>query len=308
MKRDYHHLPVMVAEVLQELRVRPGGRYVDATMGEGGHTEAILTACQPNGEVLGIDLDSSTGEIAKERLATYGEAFRPVAGSYSKIGEICAQEKFLPVHGILFDLGVSSRHLAQPDRGFSFQREGLLDMRFDQNQTLSAADVVNTWSQQELAETLKEYGQEPKSRRIAKAIVDNRPIRTTMELAKVIKEPVKGYGGRINPATKTFQALRIIVNRELENLKEALAQVVDILVLGGRLAIITYHSLEARIVKDFFRLEFRGCICPPEAPECVCGHRPTMKKVTRRAVSPSAEEVKSNPRSRSAKLRVGERI
>lgn len=298
----------MVAEVLEALQVRPGGRYVDATMGEGGHAEAILTACQPAGEILGVDLDSSAVEIAKERLETYREVFRPVVGSYSMIGETCTREKFIPVHGILFDLGVSSRHLDRPDRGFSFQLEGPLDMRFEQGQALSAADLVNTWPEKELERAIKEYGQEHKSRRITRAIVDNRPIRTTMELAKVIKQTVKGYGGHIHPATRTFQALRIAVNGELENLKEALAQVVNILVLGGRLAIITYHSLEARVVKEFFRLESRWCICPAGIPECVCGHKPTMKQVTKKAISPSTEELKSNPRSRSAKLRVGERI
>jgi 16S rRNA (cytosine1402-N4)-methyltransferase len=181
-------------------------------------------------------------------------------------------------------------------------------MRFGLDQSLSAADVVNTWSEEELARDLRAYGQEPRSRQIARAIVASRPIRTTLELVGVVQRVARGTRGKIHPATRTFQALRIRVNQELENLKAALAQTIDLLASGGRLAVISYHSLEARIVKEFFRRESLGCICPPGTPVCVCSHTPTMMRVTKRALATSAAEVKANPRSRSARLRVGERI
>ncbi|MEE9198632.1 MAG: 16S rRNA (cytosine(1402)-N(4))-methyltransferase RsmH [Dehalococcoidia bacterium] len=308
MGQDYCHIPVMVAEVLEGLQVRPGGRYVDATVGEGGHAQAILAACQPGGEVLGIDADASAIEVAGERLKDYGRAYRGVVGNFVHIGEICHGAGFRPVHGVLFDLGLSSRQLSDGSRGFSFQRDGPLDMRFGLDQSLSATDVVNTWSQEELARDLRAYGQEPRSRQIAQAIVASRPIRTTLELAGVIQRVARGTRGKIHPATRTFQALRIRVNQELENLKAALAQTIDLLASGGRLAVISYHSLEARIVKEFFRRESLGCICPPGTPVCVCSHTPTMMRVTKRALATSAAEVKANPRSRSARLRVGERI
>ena len=309
MGQDYIHIPVMVAEVLEYLQVRPGGRYVDATVGEGGHAEAILAASKAGGEVLGLDADSSAVEVAAGRLRGYGEAFHPVVENFADIGEICQSKDFRPVQGILFDLGVSSRQLRDGSRGFSFQRDGPLDMRFDSDQPLSAADVVNTWPEEELARSLRMYGQDPRSRRIARTIVASRPIRTTLELAGTVERVARGGArGRTHPATRAFQALRIIVNRELENLEAALTQTIDLLASGGRLVVITYHSLEARIVKEFLRRESRSCVCPPGTPICVCDHVPTMKLVTKRGIATSAAEVEANPRSRSARLRVGERI
>ncbi|MFQ5872883.1 MAG: 16S rRNA (cytosine(1402)-N(4))-methyltransferase RsmH [Dehalococcoidia bacterium] len=308
MDQVYRHVPVLVAEVLEGLQVRPGGRYVDATVGEGGHAQAILAASQPGGEVLGIDTDSSAIEVASKRLKPYGDAFHPVVGNFSGVWDICSRMGFLPFRGILFDLGVSSRQLDDGSRGFSFQRDGPVDMRFDLDQQLSAADVVNDWSEEDLARAFKDYGQERKSRQIARAIVASRPIRSTRELARLVERMARGVRGRIHPATKTFQALRVLVNRELENLERALAQVVGLLVSGGRLAVITYHSLEARIVKEFLRRESMDCICPPGIPVCVCGHTATIVTITKRAIAPRPAEVKANPRSRSARLRVGQRI
>ena len=240
MGQDYCHVPVMVAEVLNGLQVRPGGRYVDATVGEGGHAQAILAACQPGGEVLGIDAYSAAVEIAGERLKDYGETFHPVVGNFVGIDKVCLRAGFHPVQGILFDLGVSSRQLGDGSLGFSFQRDGPLDMRFNQDQNLSASDVVNNWPEDELAQGLKNYAQEPRSRQIARAIVANRPIGTTLELAGVVKQVARGVGRRIHPATRTFQAIRILVNQELDNLKRALAQIIGLLASRGRLVVISY--------------------------------------------------------------------
>ena len=308
MGNGYHHTPVMVREVLEGLLVKPGGRYIDATVGEGGHAEAILKACQPGGRVLGIDADASSIHSGRGRLKSYGDSFLTAVGNYAQIRTICGQADFHPVQGVLFDLGISSSQLDDGARGFSFQREGPLDMRFDPSQELTADDIVNTWSEVDLARGIWSYGEEPRSRQIARAVVAARPINTTLDLARLITEVARGARRRIHPATKTFQALRIMVNQELENLKAGLGQVTEVLASGGRLAVITYHSLEAVIVKAFLRQEFRGCICPPEALICTCGRSPTMRQVSRKAIAPSQEEITANPRSRSARLRIGERI
>ncbi|MEE9247301.1 MAG: 16S rRNA (cytosine(1402)-N(4))-methyltransferase RsmH [Dehalococcoidia bacterium] len=308
MGQGYHHTPVMVREVLEGLLVRPGGRYIDATVGEGGHAEAMLKACQPGGRVLGIDADASSIHSGRGRLKGYGDSFLTAVGNFAQIGAICGRAGFHPVQGVLFDLGISSRQLADGARGFSFQREGPLDMRFDLSQELTADHIVNTWSETDLARGIWSYGEEPKSRRIARALVAGRPIKTTLDLAGLVSEVHRGARRKIHPATRTFQALRIMVNRELESLKAGLGQVIEILASGGRLAVITYHSLEAAIVKAFLRQEVRGCICPPEAPICSCGRSPTMRQVSRKAIAPGQEEIAANPRSRSARLRIGERI
>ncbi len=308
MQKSFSQVPVMVSAVLEGLDVKPGGRYVDSTLGEGGHSEAILRAVQPDGRVLGIDADSSVVEVAKGRLQQFGQSFRAVAGNHSRIEEICSNEDFLPVEGVLFDLGVSSFQLDRALRGFSFQRKGPLDMRFDTEQALTADDVVNTWPEQDLARSLKEYGEEPRSRRIARAIVSARPISSTVELSKIVQREIPGAGRRTHPATRTFQALRIVVNRELDKIAKALDQVADLLMTGGRLAVITYHSLEARIVKDYLRRESKDCICAPEQPVCTCDHKATMVTITKKAIGPDASEIEANPRCRSAKLRVGQRI
>ena len=298
----------MVSEVLEGLEVKSGERYVDSTLGEGGHSDAILRAIQPDGQVLGIDADSSAVEVARDRLQRFGPSFRAVAGNFSRIKDLCCNEGFLPVKGVLFDLGISSFQLGRARRGFSFQLKGPLDMRFDTEQDLTADDVVNMWPERDLARSLEEYGQEPRSRRIARAIVSARPVASTLELSKIVQGEVRGAGRRIHPATRTFQALRIVVNRELDKISKALDQVADLLMSGGRLAVITYHSLEARIVKDYLRRESKDCICPPQQPVCTCDHKATMVTITKKSIGPDEAEIEANPRCRSARLRVGERI
>ncbi|MBI2909085.1 MAG: 16S rRNA (cytosine(1402)-N(4))-methyltransferase RsmH [Chloroflexi bacterium] len=302
------HTPVLLDEVLAALRPRPGGWYVDCTLGGGGHAAAILEASTPGGKLLGIDADPEAVRIAQDRLHPFGEAAIIVNDNFEHLEEICAQHNFKPVDGILFDLGVSSFQLAESGRGFSIRHDGPLDMRFSPQHTLTAADVVNDFSEPRLAEILWKYGEEPKSRRIARAIVQSRPLATTGQLAKVIEKAVFGARGRIHPATRAFQAIRIVVNRELECLERALKQAIGLLRREGRLAVISFHSLEDRLVKQFMALESAGCLCPPEVVRCVCGHTPSLGLVTRKVIKPSAAEVAANPRSRSARMRVAERL
>ena len=305
---DYIHKPVMTAEVLEGLMVRPGGAYIDATMGEGGHCAAILERCQPGDRVLGIDADPSVAPIAGERLSGFGAAFQARAGNYADMETLAAEAGLSEAHGVLFDLGFSSRQIDSPERGFSFQADGPLDMRFDPAQTLTAEEIVNSWPEADLAQTIRELGEEPRARRIAAAIVQSRPVRSTGALATIISRASGGGRRKIHPATRTFQALRIRVNRELDNLQRGLEGAVNLLAAGGRLVVITYHSLEAALVKSFMRREGGGCTCPPEQPECTCGRVRRMKRVTRKAIAPSADEIQDNPRARSARLRVGERV
>jgi len=302
------HIPVMVEEVLGALAVVPGGRYVDCTVGTGGHAEAVMEAASPGGLLLGLDVDGEALAVARKRLESFGEDVRLVEANYRDLLAVCRAYNFVPVHGVLFDLGLSSFQLAHPERGFSFQAEGPLDMRFDQSQELTAYDLVNKLPERELADIIWRYGEEPHARRIARAIVRARPLETTVELAEVVARAVGTAGGRIHPATRTFQALRIAVNHELENLEVALYQAVQVLGRGGRLVVISYHSLEDRLVKQFLAREARDCICPPGTPVCQCGHRATLRPVVRGPLRPSPEEVQRNPRARSARLRVAERI
>ncbi len=302
------HVPVMVEEVVEGLAVVPGGRYVDCTVGTGGHAEAIMEAASPGGLLLGLDVDGEALAVARKRLERFGEDIRLVEANYRDLLRVCRSYNFVPVHGVLFDLGLSSFQLAHPQRGFSFQVEGPLDMRFDPSQELTAYDLVNGLPEGELADIIWRYGEEPQARRIARAIVRARPVHTTVELAEVVARAVGTAGGRIHPATRTFQALRIAVNQELENLEVALFQAVQVLGKGGRLVVISYHSLEDRTVKQFLAREARDCICPPETPVCQCGHRATLRPVMRGPLRPSPEEVQRNPRARSARLRVAEKI
>ncbi|GBD14289.1 Ribosomal RNA small subunit methyltransferase H [bacterium HR25] len=302
------HTPVMVEEVLHYLDVLPGGRYVDCTVGTGGHAEAVLEMASPGGLLLGLDVDAQALALARKRLERFWPDVRLVEANYRDLAAVCREYSFIPVHGVLFDLGLSSLQLAQAERGFSFQREGPLDMRFDQEQELTAFDIVNHCSEVELARIIWQYGEERQSRRIARAIVRARPIHTTRELAEVVSRAVRAPGHRLHPATRTFQALRIAVNRELENLEMALAQAVQVLGRGGRLVVISYHSLEDRIVKQFLQRESQDCICPPDLPKCLCGHRATLRPLTRSPVRPSDDEVRRNPRSRSALLRAAEKL
>ena len=302
------HIPVMLREVIENLAIQAGGRYVDCTLGEGGHTQAILESSTPGGQVLGIDTDPEAIKSAGERLSNFAKSVLLVNDNFANLRDVCIRYDFLPVHGILFDLGLSSQQLDEGGRGFSFQYDSPLDMRFNPGQKVTAADVVNKYSETKLAEILRTFGEEINSRQIAKRIVQQRPITTTADLAAVVEEAVGGRHGKIHPATRTFQALRIAVNSEMENLESALNQAVSLLGFGGRLVVISYHSLEDRIVKHFMQQESRDCICPPEAMKCTCGHKASLRIITRKIVTPSLTEMELNPRSRSAKLRAAERI
>jgi len=290
---------------LENLAIRPGGVYLDGTVGMGGHAAAILKASSPDGRLLAMDRDPSALCISAKRLILYGERVTLVHDSFAHMDEVAARQGYDWFDGILLDLGVSSRQLADAERGFSFQHDGPLDMRLDPTEDVTAAMLVNELSQEELADIIYRYGEERESRRIARALVAARPILTTAELASVVSRIVRSRGGGIHPATRTFQALRIAVNKELEALATVLPAAVALLRPGGRLAVIAFHSLEDRIVKQFFQRESRDCLCPPEIPVCGCGHRATMDVITRKPIRPTATEVDENPRSRSARLRVG---
>ncbi len=303
------HKPVMVLEVLASLGVDPEGVYVDCTVGEGGHAEAILEAASPAPRVLGLDLDSAALVTARRRLERFGDRATLVHGSYASLGSTAMELGLGPISGVLMDLGLSSLQLGSDERGFSFARTGRLDMRFDAKQGLTVDTVVNTWSEQELADAIYRLGEEPASRRIARAIVRARPVKSSTELAKVVAGAAgRTRRGKVHPATRTFQAVRMAVNGELDNLQAGLTEAVEALRGGGRLVVISYHSLEDRLVKGFLRTEASQCICPPETPVCICGHEPTIKLVKRRAIKPGKEEIESNPRARSARLRVAEKL
>jgi len=304
---EFVHIPVLLDQVIDALQVQPGGRYIDCTVGEGGHAYAILERSSPGGQLLGIDADPQAIAAAGVRLDPYGRAAILINNNFNNLGDICSRLGFHPVHGILFDLGLSSLQLSSRGRGFSFQFDAPLDMRFDPSQEITAATIVNTIPEHELARTIESYGEERESRQIARAIVGNRPLNTTLELAAVVQRAV-GARRKIHPATRTFQALRIAVNQELEALKAALEQSVDLLGFRGRLIVISYHSLDDRLVKKYLRRESRDCICPPLTPMCVCGHKATIRLIDSKAVIPSTAEIEANPRSRSARMRVAERL
>jgi 16S rRNA (cytosine1402-N4)-methyltransferase len=305
---ENNHVPVLLDEVVTGMQVEPGGRYIDATVGGGGHAAEILAASAPDGMLLGLDRDPAALKVANDRLTAYGGRFELVHTSFAHLGEVAQAHDFAPVGGVLFDLGLSSLQLADAKRGFSFTVDGPLDMRFDPTSGgPTAADLVNNLSAEALADILYEYGEETQSRRIARAIVEARPIHTTRELVEVIERAVGRRRGRLHPATLTFQALRIAVNEELKALKVALPQAVELLEAGGRLAVIAFHSLEDRIVKRFVRRESKDCICPPELPICTCDHEASLNVITRKPIRPTEEEVAANPRSRSARLRIAER-
>ena len=289
-----YHIPVLVQEVLSALQVKPGGSYVDCTVGEGGHASAILEAASPGGRLLGIDMDLQALKTAERVLWSYRDSSVLVNENFRDLEQVAERHGFTPVDGILFDLGLSSLQLQGGGRGFSFRTEEPLDMRFDNRQELTAWDVVNEYSSEELARVLSTYGEERRSNRIAKAIVYSRPIDTSLRLAQVVQRATRRPLGRIHPATRTFQAIRIEVNRELDNLESVLGQAVSLLKAGGKLVVISYHSLEDRIVKLFLRYADRKAR--------------TLHRDNIRIIPPSKEEVRTNPRSRSARLRVAERI
>jgi len=302
------HEPVMLEECISALQVQRGGRYIDCTVGGGGHAAAILEESSPGGRLIGIDADPHAIRVARGKLKPYGKDAILVNENFKYLENICTRHGFSPVNGVLFDLGMSSLQLEGAGRGFSFRQDSPLDMRFSDRQDLTAADIVNTYPEVELAQLLHRYGEEQRNRQIARCIVERRPLETTQELARVVEQAVGGTRGRIHPATKTFQALRIAVNHELENLELALEQAVNLLGNGGRIVVISFHSLEDRLVKGFFRREAQWCICPPGMPACICGHTPRLKVLSKKVFRPSPVEVQTNPRSRSARMRVAEYI
>jgi 16S rRNA (cytosine1402-N4)-methyltransferase len=302
----------MPGETLAALQPRPGGRYLDGTLGGAGHTRLLLDASALDGRVLAIDADPLALERARDLLpdAIASDRLLLRHGNFAQMGPLATVADFAPVDGILLDLGLSSDQLADRARGFSFVHDAPLDMRFDTSRGVSAADLVNTLPESELADILWRYGEERRSRAIARRIGAARqrqPITRTSDLARLVAAVVHGRPGGIHPATRTFQALRIAVNDELASLEAALPAAIDLLRPGGRLAVISFHSLEDRIVKQTFQREERGCVCPPELPECVCGREPRLRIVTRHPLTASEAEVAANPRSRSAKLRVAEK-
>lgn len=301
------HKPVLYQEVLQWLCPQPGGRYIDATVGLGGHAKGILEASAPDGRLLGIDADAEALAYAAEALAPFGERVILVQGRHRDLTSLAKVHGFEMVQGILFDLGVSSFQLEDAARGFSFMRPGPLDMRFGEDGTLTADEIVNTWPEEALGRIIALYGEERFARRVARAICAHRPIRTTTELAEVVARAIPTRQ-EIHPATRTFQALRIAVNDELGSLEAALPQALALLAPGGRLVVIAFHSLEDRLVKQFMGREARDCLCPPGLPTCVCGHRATLKILTRKPIRPTEAEIAANPRSRSARLRAAERL
>jgi 16S rRNA (cytosine1402-N4)-methyltransferase len=300
------HIPVLLQPILDELL--PAERVIDGTLGAGGHSAAFLEAGA--GEVLGLDVDPMALEIARATLAPYGERAHTAHASYLQMADEARRIGWDSADAILLDLGVSSMQLDTPERGFAFRNEGPLDMRFDPGGSRpTAADLVNYWDESELADLFYKYGEEPQGRRLARVIVKARPYQTTRDLAKAIERAIpRRHDDKIHPATRVFQALRIAVNDELGVIERALPQAIDLLRPGGRLAVISFHSLEDRIVKDTFKLASTDCICPPKVPVCVCGHHASVALVTRKPLIATDEEIARNPRSRSAKLRIVEKL
>ena len=305
------HEPVMLSEVLDALKVTEGGRYIDATVGEGGHAMGILRASSPGGQVIGIDADCEAIESAERRLSEFSSSVRLVNENFVEMQAIANRYRFAPVHGVLMDLGVSSLQLDRETRGFSFRRSDPLDMRFSSQGGLDANHIVNTYSERDLGDLIYRYGDERASRRIASAIVVNRPVRDSLQLAEIISSVKPRRRSKIHSATQTFQALRIAVNDEMNALKIGLEQAVNVTGKGGRIVVISYHSTEDRIVKNFMRTESSSCICTADdrkTPVCSCNHVPTLELVINGALAPTESEIAANPRSRSAKLRVAKRI
>jgi 16S rRNA (cytosine1402-N4)-methyltransferase len=322
--RKSGHIPVMLEEVLRLLQPVPGANFIDCTLGGGGHTEAILKLTAPHGRVLGIDKDAGALARVEDRLSELVSSGRLVLvqGNFAELARFAHEAGFMSPQGVLLDLGFSSYQMDDPERGFSFSANGPLDMRLDQSQELSAADIVNNASEQELADIFWRYGEETRARPIAWRITRERakgPITTTAQLARLVLIGAPYRPGMIHPATRVFQALRIAVNAELENLEKALPQILDVLSAGGeqrecggggggRMVVISFHSLEDRRVKEFMRREAKDCICPPDLPVCVCGHKARLRILTTKPLTPGKQEIQANPRARSAKLRAAEAI
>lgn len=301
------HIAVLYSEIITALQPRASGQYVDGTLGAGGHAAGILQASAPDGQLLGLDLDPQALAIARQRLAPFGGRAHLAQASYIEMAAQASALGWQAVDGILLDLGVSSMQINTPARGFSFLEDGPLDMRFGPQATRSAADLVNTLEENELADILFRYGEERQARKIARLMVQNRPLTSTRQLADLLLK-VFGHRERIHPATRSFQALRIAVNGELEAVEQVLPLAAGLLRRGGRLAVISFHSLEDRLVKDYFRRESRDCLCPPRQPVCTCGHQASLRELNHKPLSAGAAEIQTNTRARSAKLRVVEKL
>ena len=308
-----YHEPVMVGEVLSFLQPQSGQTFIDCTVGGGGHALEIVKRILPDGRLIGLDRDEEAIKAAAEYLSPYSENVILEKGSFGDLREIAGQLGIESVDGALFDLGVSSHQLESPERGFSFRYDAELDMRMDRSQAVTARELVNSLSERRLAELIRTYGEDRWAKRIAKFIVDRRsrsPIRTTFELVQVILAAVP-EGARtehIHPATRTFQALRIVVNREMESLQQGLDAAIGLLSTNGRICVLSYHSLEDRIVKDTFARHAGRCQCPPGLPVCACGAKKSIRILTKRPLLPAESEVRANPRARSAKLRAAEKL
>ena len=312
---DVTHVPVMPDEVVEAMAPRAGSKHVDATLGGGGHAERILEASDPDGRLLGLDADGAAIARVRARLAPrYGDRLSLRQSNFRELATVAPEAGFETIDGCLFDLGLSSFQLADEERGFGIRTGGPLDMRFDTDRGIPASELLATLDQAELTALFGRYGEEPYSGRIARAIVEARrtaPVRTAEELAALVARVAPGRAPgrrRVHPATRVFQALRIAVNEELDALEAALAAAVDLLRPGGRLVVLSYHSLEDRIVKRFLQAERRGCTCPPEAPVCVCGRLPRLRLLAPKGLVPSPAEISANPRARSARLRAAERL
>ncbi len=310
---EYSHTSVLSAEVVSRLNCTSDSTIVDCTLGGAGHSETILRLIAPNGFLLGIDQDKEAIDVARARLKSFGRHFEIYQGNFANIDEALQSVGILGVDGFLLDLGLSSLQLARESRGFSYQNDGPLDMRFNQSGSISAVDIINDYPEAQLTQVIRDYGEERWAGRIAKFIVEARArdrITTTGELVDLIKAAIPAAARRRggHPAKRTFQALRIEVNQELGALRKALEAMPKWLNVGGRIAVISYHSLEDRIVKKEFRAQALGCTCPPEIAICVCNKKPDLRIVTTRPIRPSAAEVEANPRARSARLRVAEKV
>ncbi|HNB85578.1 MAG TPA: 16S rRNA (cytosine(1402)-N(4))-methyltransferase RsmH [Anaerolineales bacterium] len=302
------HKPVLYQEIIHALQPRNGGRYVDGTLGAGGHARGILEACTPDGLLLGLDVDPQALALARETLAPYEGRIHLVQASHITLSQQLAALKWDSIDGIVLDLGASSMQFDNAERGFSFMQDGPLDMRFGINAMMSAEEIVNTFDERELADIIFRYGEDRDSRKIAKAIVMNRPLRTTRELVAVIEKASPRHGDRVHPATQTFQALRIAVNDELAAVEKTLPQAVAALRSGGRCAVISFHSLEDRIVKEYFREQSKDIVNPPYERIYEEERKAVVKIINKKPIVASDEEIKDNPRSRSAKLRVVEKL
>ena len=302
------HQTVLYHETIHYLKPFSPGKYIDATLGAGGHAIGILEASNPQGMLLGLDVDAQALSIAEKRLSAYKNRILLQKSSFADLTRQVKKTGWHSFNGIVFDLGLSSMQVDNPDRGFSFLRDGPLDMRFDKTQEIKAADLINKLKEDELTKIIRTYGEEPKAHKIAKAICEARPLQSTRQLADLIEKVSIRHGGQLHPATRTFQAIRIAVNNELQSLRSGLLQAINLIETGGRIVVISFHSLEDRIVKQLFVEESKNCICPPEQPICTCNHKAQLKIITKPPVIPSQEEVSHNFRARSAKLRAAEKI